>query len=101
VVPTRSIPSDTPGLQEISIWTTAASESSDLDERHLHILDVRLINEAGQQSVAVEFGDGRIRTLTAKELYEASRMFGKPETGPATAAQRRAEQLLSMRRTRR
>ena len=69
--------------------------------RHLHIQDVRLINEGGEQSVAIEFGDGRVRTLTAKEIYEASRMFGKPETGPATAAQRRAEELLSMRRSRR
>lgn len=78
-----------------------ASEDFPLDDRHLYIQDVKIINEAGKQFVSVEFGDGRTRTLSAKELYEASRMFGKPDTGPATAAERRAEQLLSMRRSRR
>ena len=64
--------------------------------------DVRLINDGSQQTVAVEFGDGRVRTFTGKDLYEASRFLGQSptDTGSRTAAHRRAEELLSARRRR-
>ncbi|MDA0747203.1 MAG: hypothetical protein O2954_11825 [bacterium] len=70
---------------------------------HLTLKDARLINNGTEQSVAVEFGDGKVRTFTAKQLYELSRMAGtsSPEPDNRTASQRRAEELLNMRRGRR
>ena len=66
------------------------------------IRDVKVVNDGGQKSVAVEFGDGRVRTFTGKDLYEASRFLGQApaDTGNRTAAQRRAEEFLSSKRRR-
>jgi hypothetical protein len=69
---------------------------------HQVIRDIKLVNDGGQKSVAVEFGDGRVRTFTGKDLYEASKFVGQAptDTGSRTAAQRRAEEMLSSRRRR-
>ena len=74
-----------------------------MDAPHTLIKDVKLLTTGTEQSVAVEFGDGQVKTFTAKELYEASRLLHQsPETAETrTAAQRRAEELLAMRRGRR
>lgn len=74
-----------------------------MDVPHLHIRDVRLINDGAQQSVAVEFGDGRVRTFSAQDLHNASRFLGQApsDSQTKTAAQRRAEELLSAKRGRR
>ena len=71
-----------------------------MDARHLRILDVKIINDATGQSVAVEFGDGGVRTFSAQELYDASRSMGQapPDSGAKTASQRRAEEFLAARR---
>ena len=65
------------------------------------IRDVKLIHDGDEQSVAVEFGDGKVRVFSARELYEASGFMGKAPAGPDTAAQRRAAEILSSRRNRR
>ena len=74
-----------------------------MNDPRMTIRDVRLINDSDGQTVAVEFGDGRVRTFTAKDLYEASRFLGQapPDTASRSASQRRAEELLSSRRRRR
>jgi len=68
---------------------------------HYQIRDIKLVHDAAEQSVAIEFGDGKVRMFTARELYEASGFMGKADTGPQTAAQRRAAEILSSRRGRR
>ena len=74
-----------------------------MNARHLRIQDVRLVDNGVEQSVVVEFGDGRVRSFSAQELYDASRFLGQAESGAGskTAAQRRAEEILSSRRGRR
>ena len=72
-----------------------------MDAQHLFIRDVKLISSAEGQSVAVEFGDGRVRTFSAQELYDASRFLGQAESEAKTGAQRRAEELLASRKGRR
>lgn len=74
-----------------------------MDSRLVRIRDIKLIASGGEQSVAVEFTDGRVRMFSAKDLYEASRFMGQApaEAESRTAAQRRAEELLSFRRDRR
>ena len=62
------------------------------------IRDVKLLNDGLQQSVAIEFSTGEVRTLTAQQLYDASRTMGQGGTETKTAAQRRAEEMLAMRR---
>lgn len=62
------------------------------------IRDVKLLNDGLQQSVAIEFGTGEVRTLTSQQLYDASRAMGQGGTETKTAAQRRAEEMLAMRR---
>ena len=70
--------------------------------QHYQIRDIKLIQDSAEQSVAVEFGDGKVRVFSARELYEASGFMGKPSTGSSqTASQRRAEQILAARRGRR
>jgi len=69
--------------------------------QHDQIRDIKLIQDGAEQSVAVEFGDGKVRVFSARELYEASGYTGKPSAGPQTASQRRAEQILAARRGRR
>jgi|GEM_PF-1071892 hypothetical protein len=74
-----------------------------MDAPHMLIRDVKLLNTGTGQSVAVEFGDGQVKTFTARDLYEASRML-KPSAKEAetkTASQRRAEEFLAMKRSRR
>lgn len=66
----------------------------------MRIKDIRLLDDGIQQSVAIEFGTGEVRTLSAQQLYEATRTFGQGATEAKTAAQRRAEELLAMRRNR-
>lgn len=68
---------------------------------HLRILDVKLLDDGQTQSVAIEFGDGRVRTFSAQDLYDASRSMGQAPTEARTAAQRRAEEMLSAARRRR
>jgi hypothetical protein len=65
------------------------------------IKDVKLLQDAEGQSVAVEFGDGRVRTFTGKQLYDASRFLGEASSEPRTAAQRRAEDMLAAARKKR
>ncbi len=72
-----------------------------MDAQHLFIRDLKLINSAEGQSVAVEFGDGRVRSFSAQGLYDASRFLGQAESEPKAEAQRRAEELLASRRERR
>ncbi|MCZ6632513.1 MAG: hypothetical protein O7G87_03845 [bacterium] len=62
------------------------------------IRDVKLLNDGFGQSVAVEFSTGEVRTMTAQQLYDASRAMGQGGTETQTAAQRRAEEMLAMRR---
>ncbi len=69
--------------------------------QHYQIRDIKLIQDSAEQSVAVEFGDGKVRVFSARELYEASGFMGKSSTGSQTASQRRAEQILAARRGRR
>ncbi len=69
--------------------------------QNMRILDVKLLDDGQTQSVAIEFGDGRVRTFTAQDLYDASRSMGQASTEPKTAAQRRAEEMLSAARKRR
>lgn len=68
----------------------------------MRIKDIKLIDDGVQQSVAVEFATGEVRTLSAQQLYDATRSMGQgaPDT-TKTAAQRRAEELLALRRGRR
>ena len=68
---------------------------------HLRILDVKLLDDGQTQSVAIEFGDGRVRNFSAQDLYDASRSMGQASSDPKTAAQRRAEEMLSAARLRR
>ena len=74
-----------------------------MDAPHTMIKDVKLLTTGTEQSVAVEFGNGQVKTFTAKELYEASRFLHQTseQVKTRTASQRRAEELLSMRRGRR
>ena len=68
----------------------------------MRIKDIKLIDDGVQQSVAVEFATGEVRQLSALQLYEATRSLGQGAADtPKTAAQRRAEELLAMRRGRR
>jgi hypothetical protein len=68
----------------------------------MRILDIKLVNDGTEQSVAVEFSTGEVRTLTAQQLYEASRAMGQGASDAGkTAAQRRADEILAMRRGRR
>lgn len=66
----------------------------------MRIKDIKLLDDGIQQSVAIEFGTGEVRTLSAQQLYDATRTLGQGATGAKTAAQRRAEELLAMRRNR-
>lgn len=66
----------------------------------MRIKDIKLIDDGVQQSVAIEFATGEVRTVSAQQLYEATRTMGQGATGTKTAAQRRAEELLAMRRNR-
>ena len=74
-----------------------------MDNCHLKIRDVKLISTGTEQEVAIEFGDGEVKTFTAKQLYEASRFLHQSQdrAETQTAAQRRAEEFLSMRKGRR
>ena len=72
-----------------------------MNAQHIRIKDVRLVDDGLEQSVMVEFGDGRVRSFSAQELYDISRSLGQAESGGRTAAQRRAEDILSARRGRR
>ena len=74
-----------------------------MDAPHMLIRDVKLLNTGTGQTVAVEFGDGQVKTFTARDLYEASRMLKSSgeETETKTASQRRAEEFLAMKRNRR
>ncbi len=65
------------------------------------IRDIKLVQTGMEQSVAIEFGDGQVRTLTAQQLYDASRSMGQGGTDVKSAAQRRAEEMLAMRKGRR
>ena len=67
----------------------------------MRILDVKLLNDAMGQSIAVEFSTGEVRTLTAQQFYDASRTMGQGSAPVKTAAQRRAEELLALRRGKR
>lgn len=66
----------------------------------MRIKDIKLLDDGIQQSVAIEFGTGEVRTLSAQQLYDATRTLGQGAGGAKTAAQRRAEELLAMRRNR-
>ncbi|MFT5368283.1 MAG: hypothetical protein ACI8V2_003247 [Candidatus Latescibacterota bacterium] len=66
----------------------------------MRIKDIKLLDDGIQQSVAIEFGTGEVRTLSAQQLYDTTRSAGQGATGAKTAAQRRAEELLAMRRNR-
>jgi len=66
----------------------------------MRIKDIKLLDDGIQQSVAIEFGTGEVRTVSAQQLYEATRTLGQSAAGAKTAAQRRAEELLAMRRKR-
>ncbi|MBT3604320.1 MAG: hypothetical protein HOE48_04610 [Candidatus Latescibacteria bacterium] len=66
----------------------------------MRIKDIRLLDDGTQQSVAIEFATGEVRTLSAQQLYDATRTLGQGATETKTAAQRRAEELLAMRRNR-
>lgn len=67
----------------------------------MRIKDIKLLDDGVQQSVAVEFATGEVRTLSAQQLYDATRSMGQGASEPQTAAQRRAEELLALRRGRR
>ncbi|MDP6040117.1 MAG: hypothetical protein QGG64_16320 [Candidatus Latescibacteria bacterium] len=67
----------------------------------MRIKDIKLLDDGVQQSVAVEFATGEVRTLSAQQLYDATRSMGHGTSDPKTAAQRRAEELLALRRGRR
>ena len=71
-----------------------------MNAQHIRIKDVRLVDDGLEQSVMVEFGDGQVRSFSARELYDTSRSHGQAESGNRTAAQRRAEDILSARRGR-
>jgi len=66
----------------------------------MRIKDIKLLDDGVQQSVAIEFATGEVRTVSAQQLYEATRTLGQGASGAKTAAQRRAEELLAMRRNR-
>ena len=66
----------------------------------MRIKDIKLLDDGIQQSVAIEFGTGEVRTVSAQQLYDATRTLGQNASGAKTAAQRRAEELLAMRRKR-
>ena len=74
-----------------------------MDNPHTTIRDVKLITTGTEQEVAIEFANGNVKTFTAKQLYEASRFLHQPQAQAETrtASQRRAEELLSMRKGRR
>ena len=73
-----------------------------MDNRHLTIRDVKLISTGAEQEVAIEFGNGEVKTFTAKQLYEASRFLhqSQDKADTRTASQRRADEFLSMRKGR-
>ena len=65
----------------------------------MRIKDIRLMDDGVQQSVAVEFATGEVREISAQQLYDATRSMGQGAADTTkTAAQRRAEELLAMRR---
>jgi hypothetical protein len=64
----------------------------------MRIKDIKLLDDGTQQSVAIEFATGEVRTVSAQQLYETTRISGQEATGPKTAAQRRADEFLAMRR---
>ena len=72
-----------------------------MNARHIRIKDVRLVDDGVEQSVMVEFGDGQVRSFSAQNLYDASRILGQAGPERKTGAQRRAEEILSARRGRR
>jgi hypothetical protein len=67
----------------------------------MRIKDIKLIDSGSEHSVAIEFATGEVRTITASQLYEATRAMGQGAPEAKTAAQRRAEEMLAFRRNRR
>ncbi|MDA0710162.1 MAG: hypothetical protein O3B73_08130 [bacterium] len=66
----------------------------------MRIKDIKLLDDGTQQSVAIEIATGEVRTVSAQQLYETTRSLGQGTADPKTAAQRRAEELLALRRKR-
>lgn len=67
----------------------------------MRIKDFKLIDNGTEQSVVVEFATGEVRTLSARHLYEASRALGHDASQVKSAAQRRAEEMMALRRGKR
>jgi hypothetical protein len=67
----------------------------------MRIKDIKLIYNGSEQTVAIEFATGEVRTLSAQKLYDASRSMGQGAPEARTAAQRRAEELMAMRKGKR
>ena len=68
---------------------------------YFFIRDLKLIHDGEQQSVAIEFGDGKVQLFSARELYEATGFMGRPSAEIQTGAQRRAAKILSTLRNKR
>lgn len=66
----------------------------------MRIKDMKLLDDGVEQSVAIEFSTGEVRTISAQQLYATTQRAGQPTTNVKTAAQRRAEDLLALRRNR-
>ena len=65
------------------------------------IRDAKVTQDGEQQYLIVEFNDGKVRQFTPKELYEATGYLGQPpSTEQTSGAQRRAAEILNMRRGR-
>jgi hypothetical protein len=66
------------------------------------IRDVKLVHDGERQSVLIEFNDGKVRSFSAKELYEATGFMGQALPDASfSASHRRAAEIQSLRRGRR